>query len=103
MWKLCLFLNFCYHTQGVTEPLTDKEFESAFNTLKTNKSAGYDNISANSIKNVFDSIKKPLKFIFNLSLQTGDFPGQLKIAKITPIFKSSEETSLNNYRPISVL
>ena len=44
-----------------------------------------------------------LKNIFNLSLQQGIFPGNLKIAKVAPIFEKDEEFLLTDYRPISVL
>ena len=83
--------------------LTDKEFANAFLTLKSNKSPGYDGISSNVVKTLFDSIASPLKHIFQLSIKTGKFPDSLKIAKITPIFKSGETFCLTNYRPISVL
>ena len=42
-------------------------------------------------------------FIFNLSLEKGAFPGELKIASVTPVFKADDVTELGNYRPISVL
>ena len=45
----------------------------------------------------------PLKYIFNLLLQQGIFPENLKIAKVSPIYKKDEEFLLTNYRPISVL
>ena len=45
----------------------------------------------------------PLKHIFNLSLQHGIFPENLKIAKVSPICKKDEEFLLTNYRSISVL
>ena len=41
--------------------------------------------------------------IFNLSLSTGIFPNRLKVAKVTPIFKKGEKSSISNYRPLSVL
>ena len=41
--------------------------------------------------------------IFYLSLNTGIFPDRLKVAKVTPIFKKGEKSSISNYRPISVL
>ena len=83
--------------------LTDKEFADAFFSLKLNKSTGYDNISYNAIRPIFHFITKPLKHIFNLSISTGIFPDSLKVARITPIFKSGDVTMMSNYRPISVL
>ena len=96
------FLN----TQKTTLPehdLTEEELHRAFHTLKLNKSTGYDDISANVVKTCYDELLFPLKFIFNKSIKTGVFPDKLKIAKVTPIFKSGESTSLTNYRPISIL
>ena len=83
--------------------LSDDEVKSAFDQLKPNKSSGYDEIYPTVVKQAYNLIKTPLKYIFKLSINTGDFPDKLKIARVTPIFKSGEETFLNNYRPISVL
>ncbi|XP_065640491.1 uncharacterized protein LOC136073066 [Hydra vulgaris] len=83
--------------------LTKSELHTAFNSLKKNKSAGIDQINVNVIKSVFDIIEPSLFHIFNLSLKSGHIPDKLKIAKITPIFKSGDETNISNYRPISVL
>jgi hypothetical protein len=41
--------------------------------------------------------------IFNLSLCTGNFPSKLKLARVTPLYKSGDIADMNNYRPISVL
>ena len=45
----------------------------------------------------------PLHYIFNLSLKTGIVSIQFKIAKVIPIFKTGDRTSMDNYRPISLL
>ena len=84
-------------------PLTEKEFFEAFNTLKSNKSQGVDEISANMVKMSYDIIKDPLLYIFDLSIRTGKFPNSMKIAKVTPVFKTGDKTNPSNYRPISVL
>ena len=41
--------------------------------------------------------------IINQTMSTGIFPNALKIAKVRPLYKKGEQSSLNNYRPISLL
>ena len=84
-------------------PLTDDELNNAFSTLKPNKSPGFDDISPEVIKFVYGALVVPIRHIFGLSLKKGVFPDKLKIARITPIFKSGVKEHLSNYRPISVL
>ena len=57
------------------------ELEDAFYFLKSNKNPGYDNISYNVIRKCFNS----LKYLFNLSIERGVFPAELKIARVTPM------------------
>ena len=45
----------------------------------------------------------PLKCIIDLSLKYGTFPEKIEIARIIPVFKSSDTSLMTNYRPISVL
>ena len=56
------------------------------------KQAGYDDISADVVKNVSDEIFVILKYIFSISLAKRVFPEKLKIARVTPIIK--KETTL---------
>ena len=49
------------------------------------------------------SITPCLTKLFNLSLATGSFPSEWKCARITSIFKSSDSSLPENYRPISIL
>ena len=84
-------------------PLTDEELKNAFASIKPNKSPGFDDISSNVIRFVFDALIKPTKHIFDLSLNKGIFPDKLKVARVTPIFKAGEKERVSNYRPISVL
>ena len=96
------FMKTCDRTQAESS-LTINELKDAFFSLKINKSPGYDEISFNVVKNCFGPLLKPLMFIFNLSLQKGSFPDELKIAKATSVFKTDDVNELENYRPISVL
>ena len=87
----------------ITINLTDLELENAFASLRTNKSSGYDDISADIVQRVSDEMFVILKHIFNISLGKGVFPDKLKIARVTSIFKKGNNIILTNYRPISVL
>ena len=55
------------------------------------------------LKYAICSIIKPIVYISNLSLSTGVFPENLKIAKVIPLFKSGEVHDVSNYRPVSIL
>jgi hypothetical protein len=55
------------------------------------------------LKKVINSILVPFHHVILLSLSTGIVPTQLKIAKVIPIFKSGDQTAMDNYRPISLL
>ena len=54
-------------------------------------------------KDAGDTISESLANIFNLSLQSGIFPDDWKLARITPIYKDGSKTECGNYRPISVI
>ena len=84
------------------KPITVNELKEAFYSLKTNKSAGYDDISYNIVKNCLGKLCDPLLHIFNLSSSSGIFPDSLKIGKVTPLYKAGDSSDFSNYRPISV-
>ena len=55
------------------------------------------------IKITVHEVAEPLAHIFNQSFLTGIVPGNMKIPKIVPIFKSGNKKILNNYIPINIL
>ena len=57
----------------------------------------------NTIKDCIDLISIPLTHLVNLSISSGIFPDQLKIARIVPIFKTGDRQIFSNYRPNSIL
>ena len=85
------------------KPITDDELKEALQTLKTKNSSGYDQIFSDVIKHISQSIFEPLRHIFNLSIGKGILSDQLKIGKVTPLFKKGDNALMDNYRPISVL
>ena len=83
--------------------LSDEEIKTAFFSLKGGKSPGFDEINYDIVKQNFNSLLVPLKYIFDLSLKSGTFPEKMKIVRVTPVFKSGDTSLTTNYRPISVL
>ena len=67
------------------------------------KSSGFDEVDYDIVKQKFNSLLVPLKCIFDLSLKSGTFPEKMKIARVTPVFKSGGTSLIINYRPISIL
>ena len=84
-------------------PVTNDEIFQIIHKFKNNKSPGHDNIGPRLVKAVADEIVDPLCYLFNLSFLTGVVPNTLKIAKVIPIYKKGDKSSIENYRPISLL
>ena len=83
--------------------LTKKEILEATDLLANKKTPDHTGVSPHFIKQTVTSLINPLFHIFNLSFSTGVVPAQLKIAKVIPIFKAGDKSSMDNYRPISLL
>ena len=62
-----------------------------------------DNIPPKILKENADVLSSFLKDDIHLSFDKGKFPGNLKNADITPIFKKLDRNSKSNYRPVSIL
>ena len=45
----------------------------------------------------------PLVHIIDTSITTGIVPINMKIARVTPVFKVDDRTEMSNYHPISIL
>ena len=85
------------------EELNFDEFEEAFKSLKTNKAAGFNDLSSDIITDAYDNLKNILFHVFKVSIKQAIFPDSLKIVKVTPIFKSGAKDNASNYHPISIL
>ena len=85
------------------EPTSSDEIIRTIDQCKSKYSSGWDNIPMAVIKSVGSHIAAPFAHICNLSFSTGIFPSDMKIAKVTPIFKSDDHEEFSNYRPISLL
>ena len=84
-------------------PVDSEEVNKVVKQLK-DVSAGWDDLKPVVIKKKAAApILDPLTYIINLSLAEGVVPTEMKIANVTPIYKSGDHSSLTNYRPVSVL
>ena len=85
------------------EKVTEASVSKIIDSFKPKTSAGPDNISNNLLKIIKQEIVPSLTIIINQSLEKGIFPESLRIAKVLPLFKKDDPTTVNNYRPISLL
>ena len=67
------------------------------------RATGLDQISNKVLKLAAPIIYRQLTDLFNLSVKSGVFPVDWKLAKVSPIYKIGERIDPNNYRLISVL
>ncbi|CAC5385682.1 unnamed protein product [Mytilus coruscus] len=70
--------------------------------LKIDKSPGMDKIHPRLLKEIAESIAKPLCIIFNQSLENKTVPNDWKNAMISAIFQKGNKSLAKNYRPVSL-
>ena len=85
------------------EPCTEGEVFREMMHLNGKKSIGIENNPIKFIKMSAEYTSFVLVDMYNKCMQDGIFSSKLKIAKVTPIFKSGCRYTASNYRPISVL
>ena len=84
------FDDFLFHVKKNMEQkeLNFEEFERAFKSVKHTKAAGHEDIDSNDIIKAYHEICYPLFMTFHSSFNKDIFPEQLKVAKVSPIFKA---------------
>lgn len=91
--------NVTFHFKTVSEESVRK----AINNLHSKSSTGFDGISTKLLKYLKDELIGNLTELINTSITRSEFPDLLKIAKVIPLHKKGDKTSMNNYRPVSLL
>ena len=87
----------------VLEPTNEQEISDIISNLKPNAAPGHDGVSARDILHNKSIIVPVVVDLVNQALISGEFPRELKIAKVCPIFKTGSKTQISNYRPISLI
>ncbi|XP_063391026.1 uncharacterized protein LOC134676565 [Cydia fagiglandana] len=83
--------------------LTSTDIRNAVKKLKSSAAPGPDAIPAFLIKACIDDLVAPIKFMFNLLLDSGVYPAVWKRSRVTPIPKAGSKLKVENYRPIAIL
>ena len=84
-------------------PTTENEILNIVAKFDGKTSEDINGVSMKIIKAVVHCILKPLTYVCNISLSSGVFPDELKIAKVIPLFKTGAVNDVSNYRPVSLL
>ena len=71
-----------------SQPITEESTFKALRGVPIRKASGLDDLPARLLFECAAEIAAPLCYIFNLSLSSGFFPSQWKIACIQPVFKN---------------
>ena len=66
-------------------------------------SSAIEYLSSKTLKDAFICLIDQLRFLLNLSFNTGIFPDEWKMAQIKPLPRDGDLTQCNNYRPTSLL
>jgi Notch-like protein len=83
--------------------MSKSEIIDAISCLKDKTTLVMGGISSNFVNKIADPISNPLYIIFSKSMESGEIPSPLKMAKIIPLFKSGDKSLMDNYRPIALL
>ena len=71
--------------------------------INPTKATGYDLIPGKLIRIAHRELSAPLCHIINTSINLRSFPGIMKCAEVSPVYKNTDNLKNNNYRPVSVL
>ena len=103
------FVTKFYSDKGVFENsysfslVSENKVFKYLNNLSAHKATGLDGIPSRFVKDGASIIANPLAHVINLSLVQGVVPEDLKSARVVPLFKKNDKTSVGNYRPVSIL
>ncbi|KAK3928861.1 putative RNA-directed DNA polymerase from transposon X-element [Frankliniella fusca] len=84
-------------------PCTPQTIRRIIQKLRNKKSAGIDEISNEMLKTCVNEIQEPVCYLTNLIIENEEYPDQLKITKIKPLFKKKDKSLTENYRPVALV
>ena len=88
-----------FHFQRISSNGLKKEILN----LNNKKATRGGDIPINLLKGSIDTYLPVLTEIINSSFEQNEFPNELKLADVIPIFKKKDPLNKENYRPVSIL
>ncbi|GBM32599.1 hypothetical protein AVEN_195559-1 [Araneus ventricosus] len=85
------------------DTVTYDDVVMAVKELKSTLTIGIVNIPPFTIKGCSEFLVYPLLALFNLSLETNNFPHAWKLTEFFPVFETGNAEECKNYRPIAIL
>ena len=82
---------------------SEKKVLEVLQFIDISKAAGIDKISGRFLKDGANTLAKPITKIRNISISSGLFPSDFKVAKLKPLDKRGHKTNPKNFIPISLL
>lgn len=84
-------------------PTDEVEVYRTFMSLKNTRALDIDNLQIRPIKTILEFIVPVLAYIFNLSIELGEFPDAMKRSRVSVVYKGGDKNVPKNYRPISII
>lgn len=81
-------------------PTDPSEIMTIIKSFDSNKSSG---LSPIILKKLGTLVSPDISALINACMKEGIFPDELKVARVTPLFKGGDCNVITNYRPISIL
>lgn len=82
------------------DPKVVHSIVSKFSSSRALDVYGFSNLI---FKNIINVILEPVTYLVNLALTAGVFPDNLKLTKITPVYKKGDKSQPGSYRPIALV
>ena len=83
--------------------LSNNEVKKEIENLDTKKSSTYGSIPATILKQCVNAYLSHLTNSINYSIQHSNFPQELKLSEVIPVYKKLDPLQKENYRPVSLL
>ena len=71
--------------------------------ISIRKTMGYNNIPAKLLRLAHNELTYPFTNLVNNSIAMSTFPGQLKCAELSSLYKKEDNLNKKNFRPVSIL